>query len=257
MIPKHWSKVIIGAVGCAWMTTPTAAQEKWRFQVTPYIWGTTLNGTLDPGGLPRVDLHRSREDTLDALNAAFFLNATARKGRFVAFGDLTYASLSERDDLSLSAPTGQKFKVPLKTDTKLTSATIAAGYTTVDTPELTMDLMVGARFWHMDVSVDAKNPVPSLPDSLSGNDSWTDPILAARARYQFAEDWSLIAYGDYGGFGVNSDETWQIAATVNYQINERFFVSGGYRVLALDYTYDGIALDMRLGGPLIGLTVRF
>lgn len=251
------NRAVVSAIGMTLLATPSHAQDDWRFQVTPYLWGTSLDGDIDPGqGLPTISIDRSQSDVIDAMEAALFVTGTARKGRFVALGDLSYASLSEKDDVKIPA-FGPDFKLPIKTEVKLAAATLVAGYTTVDTAELTMDLMAGARFWHADVSTKATDPVPGLPDKLSGDDSWTDPVLAARARYRIAEDWTVIAYGDYGGFGVNSDETWQVAATLNYRVNDTIFLSGGYRVLALDYTKDGVTLDTRLGGPLIGATFRF
>lgn len=68
---------------------------------------------------------------------------------------------------------------------------------------------------------------------------------------------SLQTQADIVGFGVGSDLTWSALATVNYIVSDKFSVSGGYKVLGVDYDHDGHLFDARLSGPVLGLSYRF
>jgi hypothetical protein len=66
--------------------TPAWAQDKaaadaWRYQLTPYVWMTGLDGSVRPfRGAPTVSVNKSFSDILENLDAAAFVNGTARKG---------------------------------------------------------------------------------------------------------------------------------------------------------------------------------
>lgn len=234
------------------------AQEQWRFQITPYLWGPSLQGDLRPDSrLPRLEFDKSLDEIFDDLNAAFFLSGTARRGRLVLFADLTYSDLSEKHDWTIR-PTivTPEIDISVEVDMEMTVATLAAGYSVIDRPEFVLDVMAGARIWSADATLDVPNRIPRLPDSFSESGTFADPIVALRARYQFTPDWSVIGYADVGG-GVEADSTWQAVGTVNYRINDRWFASGGYRALAFDYDDGDLEFDFWLGGPLLGVTYRF
>ena len=234
------------------------AQDAWRFQVTPYVWGPSLQGHVSPAArLPRVSFDKSLGSIFDDLNAAFFLNGSARRGRFVLLADLTYSDLSEKHAWTLDVPVvPREIRVSAEVGLKMTAATFAAGYSVVDRADFVLDLLAGARIWHADANLDIPNRIPRLPDSFSQSGSWAEPIVAVRARYQFAPAWSAIGYADYGA-GVESDTTWQAVGTVNYAFNDHWFASAGYRALALEFDDGGFEFDSTLGGPLLGVTYRF
>ncbi|MCB1703995.1 MAG: hypothetical protein KDI17_03980 [Halioglobus sp.] len=235
------------------------AEEAWRLQVTPYLWGPGLEGNIDPGSsLPKIEINRSLNDILNDLEAAFFLTGTARRGRFVALADFTWAKLSENNNIGIPATTfTPPFNLSLGLEVELFESTAALGYTIVDRQDIAVDLLAGVRIWGVDTSVRVKQAIPYLPSKFSDDETWVDPVLVARSRIRLAGDWSAILYADVGGSAAGSDLTWQGIATVNYQMTEAFFLSLGYRYLALDYSHDSVKLDLQLGGPLAGLTYRF
>jgi len=147
--------------------------------------------------------------------------------------------------------------IEVDVDLEVASSTLAAGYSVVQRPEIDVDLLGGLRLWSVDLDVDVPNRIPRLPNRYSESETWADIILAGRVRYQFAPAWSVIAYADYGGFEWASEATWQAAATINYRASERWYVSAGYRALALDYEQGGLDLDTTIAGPLLGVTARF
>lgn len=236
------------AAGLALMAAPAAAQGAgdWSWQITPYVWATGISGDITPfTGAPTVSFDTSFSEVLEDLDAAFFVTGFARRDRFVFLGDLSYSSTSRAG----LVPPG----VPANGSLEQTSLTLAAGYRVLAEPGAAVDLLAGARYWSIEGTAD----VPLAGVSVSPRESFADPILAARVNLALAPDWSLIAYGDFGGFGVGSERTSQLVAVVNYRINDRFYVSGGYRTLSVDYENGGTRIDATMSGPILGATWRF
>lgn len=217
----------------------------WRFQATPYVWMTGLQGHVRPlRAAPRVHVDKSFSDVLDNLDAAFFLHATARKDRWLVHGDMTYASTSDRVSLPLGLSAGAQVKQ--------TSLSLLGGATWWSTPQTTVDAMAGVRWWRIQAQVQ----VPPLLQAASRT-TFADPVLALRWRQDWAPRWSTVVYGDVGGFGVGAHATWQALVTLNYQITPQAYVSLGYRHLSVDYRKDGKSLDFSMAGPMLGATWRF
>jgi len=227
-------------------TAPAQENPDWVWQVTPYVWATGIGGEITPfTGAPTLEFDSSFAEVLEDLDAAFFVSGFARRDRFVLLGDLSY-SKSSRDG---TVPPG----APATGELEQTSLTLAAGYRIVDDPGVSVDLLGGARMWRIRGAVD----VPLAGISQSPSFTFTDPILALRANVRLAPQWSAILYGDVGVFGVGSDQTSQLLAVVNYQVNERFFLSAGYRTLSVDYRDGGTHIDATMSGPILGATWRF
>ncbi|WP_136684148.1 porin family protein [Falsirhodobacter xinxiangensis] len=221
---------------------PAAAQD-WSAQVTPYVWGVGLGGDITPfTGAPGISFDKSISEVIEDSDGAFFLSGLVRRERVVFMGDLSWSSSSRAGRVGPGFPA----------EGKLTqrSITLLGGWRVVTNDELTLDALAGARAWSIDGSVTSV-----LRASVSKD--FVDPIVALRANFALAPQWSAILYADVGGFGVGSENTSQILATVNYQASERLWLSVGYRQLAVDYRSGGTDLDVIVAGPLLGATWRF
>jgi hypothetical protein len=235
----------------AWLAIVTAGSfpalaEDWSGQITPYVWAAGLGGDVTPmTGAPTVSFDKGFSEVLKDLDGAFFLSGYARRDRLVIMGDLSWSSSSK----SGAVPPG------LPAEGKLTqrSLTLLAGWRAVQNDGFSLDLLGGARAWSIKSSVTVAG---GLMQAAPGKD-FIDPILAARANIALAPRWSTILYADFGGFGVGSENTSQILATVNYQVNDNFWLSAGYRQLNVDYRSGGTAIDVTMAGPLFGATWRF
>lgn len=242
--------LLLGLAGPAWAQFSTApaideAAAGWRFQLTPYVWMTGLDGQVRPlQGGPTLPVDKSFSEVLKNLDAAFFLHGTARKDRWVVHADFSHASTSD----SVALPLG----LSAQAQVKQTSLSVLGGYTWLPTAETAVDAMAGVRWWRIQAQVQ----VPPIAQAASRT-SFADPVLALRWRQEWAPRWSTVVYGDVGGFGVGSHATWQALATVNYQLTPQAFLSLGYRHLSVDYRGDGKALDFSMAGPVLGATWRF
>ncbi|WP_313642953.1 hypothetical protein [Stenotrophomonas sp.] len=223
----------------------SASDDSWRFQATPYVWMSGMEGQVRPfRSAPTADVDKSFSELMDNLDAAAFITGTARRGNFVLQADFTHASTSDSTPL----PIGLAAKVKVRQ----TSATLTAGYAWMAEERTGIDLLAGIRYWDISATVDVPGLVSARSDS-----SFVDPIAGVRWRQALSPRWSSIAYVDVGGFGVGSDSTWQLLALANYQATDKLFVSMGYRHQHLDYRDEGKRLDVSLSGPMLGVTYQF
>ena len=249
------SIVAAAQIGAVEPEAPVDAHSRvsgWNAQITPYVWGTGIRGSVRPfNGGPTANVDESLSDVLKDLDAAFFLNALVRKDAFVLHLDMTRASLSK----SASMPVGPGLTLQGHAKIRQHSWGALAGYRWQPSSQSTWDWLGGVRYW--DVHVDANASVPGVgAESLSVDTSFTYPIAAARWNYQWGDGWSTLAYVDVGGTGSRK-YTWQTLLTVNYALNEQWYVSAGYRYLSVKHENRGEYLDLSQQGPVLGVTYRF
>lgn len=220
-------------------------QNTWRTQVTPYVWMTGLQGYIRPtASLPTAHVSQSFSDVLGNLDAAAFINATARRGRWVVHVDLTYAAVSDHAALPMG----------LQGQAKVTqrSLTVLGGKNWELSTADSVDLMAGIRWWNVSADV---NVQPLLQAGIQ--ESFADPIGAIRWRRQWDPRWSTLVYADAGGLGVGSKLTSQLMAVANYELKNGIVLTGGYRHMNVDYREGGTRLNVGMTGPVVGLTFRF
>lgn len=204
-------------------------------------------GSITPfAGAPTTEIDKSFSDLLEDLDVAVFLSGHARHDRFVLLGDLSHSSSSREGRVP---PLG----IPAEGQLRQTSLTLTGGYRVVDGPGATVDLLADGRIWWLRISVQ----VPLVGVDRSPELGFVDPIVAARANIGLAPRWSVIAYGDFGGFGAGSKRTSQLLGTVNFQASDNLHLSAGYRHLHVDHRSGGTRIDVVMSGQLLGATWRF
>ena len=103
---------------------------------------------------------------------------------------------------------------------------------------------------------------PKLPArSCRSRRDWVDPFVGARILYYATENWSLALATDIGGFGANSDFSWNVLGTVGWDITDWFTLATGYRALGVDYDNDksgrsSFSYDTITHGPLVGFLFK-
>jgi hypothetical protein len=258
MRAKQLRTCVLAGLGAA-LSMPVAAQEHDETgpnaaQVTVYGWLTGYGGEIQPGpGTPRFAVSKSFGELFEDLDAAFFASGFVRRDRVVFAVDLSHSSSSKEGLIPTGQPAPFPPAVPAQGRLRQTSLTALAGYRVADGDGATLDVMGGLRAWW----VRPRLTVPALALSREPDVDFVDPIIAARANFRVNPRVSILAYTDVGGFGAGSDLTFQALATVNARVARRVWLSGGYRYLLVDYAKNGVRVDSRLGGPLVGATFTF
>jgi hypothetical protein len=239
------------ATACtAFCASSASAQESaWDYSATVYLFmAETTTGISGPGG-ENVESTLSFSDALENLDFAFMGTFEANNGQWGFILDYMYTDLS----FSSSTP-GQVFT---GADTSVTTQVFSgyAVYRVLDNPDVDVDIGAGFRWFSADAGITLTGgPIPE--PSRSFDDSWIDPLIAARVNFVIAPRWYGTAAVDYGGFTSDS-ETWQVLLTAGYEINENWVVRGGYRYLEVDQTIEGNSFSFTQSGPVLGVSYRF
>jgi outer membrane autotransporter protein len=99
-----------------------------------------------------------------------------------------------------------------------------------------------------------------LSRSISFYDSWTDPVIGLRGRYNLNKAFYLTAETDLGGFGISSDIAVQAYAALGCQLTRSIFSEVGYRYLYDDFHDEGandFLYQLSLHGAQITVGITF
>ncbi|HTP60445.1 MAG TPA: hypothetical protein VMJ14_00025 [Burkholderiales bacterium] len=235
-----------------------AAEDAWRYELTPYLWATAIRSETQNGNGPTVRTDMSPLDLLKNVDAGLMGTFEASKDRWSILLDGIYAKVGPSATI-----TNTVAGVPLSTtgNATITTSTVAGalGYRAVEgtTP---VDVLFGARYNRIDVKADATLSLIGLPlltRSVEFRRDWTDPYVGARVTRPLAEHWTAVGYLDAGGFGIGSKNTWQALAGLNYAVSDRFTAKFGYRYLHTNYDDNGFRYKSDLRGVFAGAGIGF
>jgi hypothetical protein len=248
--------------------------EHWTFTLTPYLWLPNVNGTLKysppPSGNGAPEVTTGPNNYLENLNAVFMLAGEARKGKWSILSDVIYLGFGSEDSTVKAVNFGGSVvSTSLNTSTK-SSLTgwqwlLAGGYTVLQTPGATLDVIGGFRYlgiearsdWQLSATVTGPGGAQTFP--ASGNisrrtDLW-DGIIGVRGRARLGEGPWFVPYHLDVGTG-SSTFTWQGLVGIGYAFKwgDALF---GYRRLYYDQSGDKLLQDFRFSGPTFGASFRF
>ena len=96
-----------------------------------------------------------------------------------------------------------------------------------------------------------------LDRSISQNDSWCDPYVGLRTRYNFNKTYYTAVRGEIGGFGVGADLMWEVEAAFGINLTHSIFTEIGYRALGGNYENDNFRFETVMHGPQITTGITF
>ncbi len=232
------------------ITTP--ASSPWEFRIQPYAWLTAIDGSTGVTGYVS-NIDASFSDILDVLEMSAALQFEARNGRWGIIADVFYAELG--NDATLTGPLATNVDL----DFTQVLAELSVAYRVTEHPEGFVDLYAGIRYNYLDLELDARtsNLRQQIRREGSADKGWVDPILGVRSQWDLNEKWFLAGKGDIGGFGVGSDLTWSLQATVGYRFTPHTHLEFGYRYLHTDFEDGPFTYDIDQSGIYIGLGISF
>jgi opacity protein-like surface antigen len=243
--------------------------SEWRFTLAPYAWGVGLSGDVGLFGRGPVEVDIPFSDILENLDFAAMGVGEAHNGTWGVFVDLNYTSLSASKSKSrfLEGPNipalGVQGELSAEADITEFIGTFMGQWRAVDADQITLDLMAGARYWHVenDISVEARLTGVGIEvvKPLSGSDgaSWIDPMIGVKSRIDTNSPFYLTGWAMIGGFGIGSDFNWDVMGGVGYQWTDHFSTVAGYRALGVDYEDDGFVYDIIQHGVALGGVISF
>ena len=229
--------------------TTSAPASDWWFRTDVYGWLTAVDGDVGVGHLSSsVDI--SMADTLESVDMTYMGILEAGYGKWSLGLDVVYAKLSQ--DIGGGGILFDSFRF----EQKQWLLTPILAYRAVETERYQMSVFAGARFTLLEVELTGRLAHGGEVSATRDTD-WADPIVGVRGQWGLSDNLFFRYYGDIGGFGVNSDLTWQVFAGLGYDFTQSVSAAVGYRALGVDYSEGPLSMDLVTHGPVLGLEVRF
>jgi hypothetical protein len=227
--------------------TQVSPDKKWSFFLEPYIMFPNLAGTTGLGILPDATLDASPGDIFSKLNIGFMLFIEASSDKWAINSDLIYADLKQ--DIK-----------PGRIINGVDATAKQISWETAGLRRVTGWLEVGAggilNSITSGVALEIRNADGTTTSkSAEMPQTWFDPMIIARIKSKAGKRFIYQFQSEIGGFGVGSDLAWQLQAYAGYRFSKLFQITGGYRVISVDYTTgsgkDRFLYDTRMFGPVL------
>ncbi len=233
--------------------TSAAGKDQWSFLIEPYMLFPNMKGSVGLGVLPDAPIDANTNDIFGNLKMGFMLNLEASNDTWAVGSDFIYMNLSRGIESGILIDSGdisaKQFAWEIMGLRRIT-------------PWLEVGL--GGILNSINAGVDLNlNAIGggTTPQSRSLTKTWFDPMIITRIRNGAGEKFIYQFRGEIGGFGIGSDFAWQIQAYAGYRFSKLFHVTGGYRIISLDYTsgsgQDRFMYDVDTSGPVIRLGFNF
>jgi hypothetical protein len=236
------------ALGAALAAPPVLADDGWKHEIAPYVWGSGMDGSTGVGDAI-ADVDMSFGDILEDLELGFMGAYRASKDRYSITFDVVYMGLGVTQR-------GRGGALKADVDLDQTGIETDFGYALSDR----MTVLAGLRYVDLSVKVRATGPLGETREGDADED-WIDPVVGAMYLIPFSDEWSLNLRGDVGGFGVGSDFAWQAVATLRWQFSPHTGALAAYRYLDMDYENGNgdhrFIYDMAISGPALGFVLTF
>jgi len=237
----------------------TAAQDnvvvkqKWNFLLEPYMMFPGMNGTAGVANLPDADIDADAGDIFSKLRMGAMLYFEAAKDRWAFSSDIIYMKLGQ------DATPGK-----LINNGEVTVKQFAWEVAGLRKLLPCLEGGVGLRLNSLNNELElVTNNIggATTAKSKSLTQTWVDPIIIARIKNGMGKKFIYQLRGDIGGFGVGADLAWQLQAYAGYQFSKLFQVTGGYRVISIDYNKgddeNRFLYDVHTFGPVIRFGFNF
>lgn len=240
--------------------TDEPSTNKWKFLAEPYIMFPNMNGTLGLGVLPNAEIDANSSDIFSNLKMGFMLNLEASNDKWAVGSDVLYMKLGTQKVRSRELINGSVITASGELEAKQT------GWELMGLRRVTPWLEVGLGMLINSISADLELNLPAVGGgtttaSKSLSETWVDPMIIARIKSNKVKQFNYLFRGEVGGFGIGSDFAWQIQAYAGYRFSDLFELTGGYRIIGLDYEngsgQDRFMYNVDTSGPVIRFGFNF
>lgn len=240
---KQTLRMFVIVVACVAILTSAAwaADDRWSFDLMPYVWAVNIDGSATFGA-NRADFEMSFGDIVDNLDFGGELAFVASYKHFLGFAQMDYVSLSQ--DFS-NGPGGEL-------DANSLFLATAAGYRFAGfTKGSTMGVLGGLRHLRMDSDVKVNGV-----GTFESTSEITDVIVMLRSSFPLHRISEKMALNLALSIGAgDSDYVWEFQPQLQYQFSERLTGRIGYRRLQYNFKERGVDVDLGFQGFIVGLGV--
>jgi len=229
--------------------------DGWSFEIEPYILASSIEGDTSIGRVTGVDVNADFGDILDALDIGAMVHFEAIKankwGLLLDYGFM---------DLSGQAAVGQGGVLAAEVRQGVLEAFALRRF---ERKSNAVDVFAGVRWWDNDLGATLDLMVLPGTQSPKVEQDWVDLVIGARWIHPFSDKWRLQLRADVGGFGVESDFTSTLAASIFWRFKPSMALELAYRGLWVDFETGTaqmpgyFAYDTVTHGPLVSVVFGF
>lgn len=231
---------LISALNCTVNAAETET-DKWQFTISPYLWIASIVGSTGAEG---VDSGIDTDYTflsLDNLEGAFFIAASASKNQWTIQTDIVFLKFADDGDFG-------PFTANIDLDGHVVELSGAYRPNSFEYTEVIFGLREVAL--NLDVGL-----TPG-PQGIQSKD-WLDPLIGIRHVRPLGERWQARIRADIGGFGVSSDLAFNVLLGADFNMTKHSSLFMGYRYLTLDFEDGGYLVDLTAEGLVLGVEFGF
>jgi hypothetical protein len=232
----------------------TKNKHKWTYFGELYLMFPQMSGTSGVGDLPPVTVDINTKDIFSHLKFGTMLYLEATNDKWAVNSDLLYMKLGQSVNASTLINSGDITVKQLGWE--------VAGLRRV-LPWLEVGVGIMLNSLNADVNIKVNNIGGGTTTRAKGlSETWADGLLVARVKNKDGDKFLYQFRGDLGGgFSGDKNGVWQIQAYAGYRFSKLFQVTGGYRIIHLDYEkgtgQDHFLFDMNTSGPVIRFGFNF
>lgn len=221
----------------------------WEQSITVYGWLPSFDGTLNytiPGsGGGDVEI-----DWLDKIDMFFMADYEIRKDKWSFLADIIYLDMSDSQASSLIGNL-----IPVTSQQDLTGWLISlyGGYSTLNTENVTLDIIAGLRYFSIDLDIDGTVGGTEM-FSVSPSTELYDAVLGVKGKVDLSDTWYVPFHFDIGT--GDSDLTWQASISIAYRFDWGDALLT-YRYIHYDVGNTGLVHDIDMYGPKVGVVFHF
>ncbi len=264
-------------------TLDATGEIPWRFSFEPYVYVPFgVNGDVTVGSI-EVPINAGIDDIFDVaintLNFVAFGRVEAWKGDWGIVFDGAYANLGTGQTVEIPVPFGlQLIGLPSQIDidaavgVSFSRFDLAGAYrfgngnlpkaletadTEFDLGPFLFDAIAGLR---LQTFTNDLVLTSNLGDEFDFSDSQTflEPMLGGRARWNLSENFAVLAGGSISGFGIG-DLTFSVDGYggIDWLFSGDTSLLASYRFTYVDRSSDSFGLNLFTHGPRVGVKFRF
>jgi hypothetical protein len=193
----------------------------------------------------------SFSDVLGDLDGGLMGILSAQKGKWTLLADIIYLSIHQETS-STANFVGIPTQIDIDVKMKGYISTFGVAYRAVDEDLASLDLLAGARYFKLDLDLDAE--IAGSMTKYSDSEDVLDGIIGAQVLFDLSDRWYFSLYADVGV--GDSKLTWQVWPGVGYRLDKVELVAG-YRHLAWETDAGDTIEDINFSGPMLGVKFRF
>lgn len=224
---------------------PAETAPDFSFAIEPYLWAAGIVGDVSVGAGPGVAVDADFDDLLENLEGGLMLAGEAWFRReWGMLGDLTWMDLAGEG----SGPLGN---ATVRGETELWHGQLSAMWRPLEQKDCMFDFLAGVRLIDVQSGLQAGSLGASVGETL------LDPVVGLRATIPLGSHFQFVTLADVGGFGVGTDLSYQVLATIGWKVSSSVGIGLGWRQLGMDFDEPDLAMDVDFSGPLLGMRIAF